>query len=102
MASLSSASSYEDVFACYTNNAGYEEDMSVPECRAFITACRFLLLLLPKRAAHANRSEEVEIDPSVIQAELRAAKVWLTINSAALSAARATFSDFTFFRDGYY
>ncbi len=99
MPTLNSASSLDDVFAAYLDNASYEEQASAPMCRAFITACRCLLLLLPKRTSHANRAEEVETDPAVITEEMKAAKMWLTINSAALSAARAAYCDFTNFRD---
>jgi len=99
MSTLNSASSLDDVFAAYLDSASYEEDMSVPKCRAFITACRCLLLLVPKRTSHANRAEEVEIDPEAIIEQMKAAKLWLTVNSAALSAARAAYADFTGFRD---
>ena len=81
MSTLSSASTLAQVQAAYDDNASYAEDNSVAKCKAFITACRFLLRRVPKRAAHGGRSgEEIEFDPDVIQKEKEAAELWLSGN----------------------
>lgn len=78
MSTLTSASTLAQAKASYLDNASYAEDSSVAKCKAFITACRFLLLMMPKRASHGGRTgEEIEIAPDVIQAEKEAAEAWL-------------------------
>jgi hypothetical protein len=99
MSTLDSQSSLDDVRAAYADNASYQEDGSAAKCRAFMTACRLLLLHLPKRMAHGGRgNEEIEMDLTVIQAEIREARQWLAVYGAAEAAARATFSSFENFR----
>lgn len=79
MSTLTSTSTIAQAKAAYFDNASYAEDESVAKCKAFITACRFLLLMMPKRASHGGRTgEEWEIDPGVIQAEKLAAESWLS------------------------
>lgn len=81
MSTLTSASTLAQVRAAYMDGASYAEDASPSKCKAFITACRFLLLMMPKRASHGGRQgEEIEIDPSVIQEEKEAAENWLSGN----------------------
>ena len=68
----------------YLDNADYDEENDVAKAKAFSTACRKLLLLLPRRTRHAARFE-LEIDTSVIPAELRRVEEWIT--DAATSGA---------------
>lgn len=99
MSTLNSASTLDEIRASYADNASYAEDQDVMKARAFLTACRLLLLHLPKRASHAGRAEEVELDLSVIQGEMKAAKAWLAAFSAGIAAARAVYTDFSGFRE---
>lgn len=83
-----------EVKAAYFDNASYEEDASATKARAFITACRFLLIMLPKRAMHANRNE-IELEPAQLRNQLLEAKAWL----AGQAGAGVRFSSFESFRD---
>jgi hypothetical protein len=80
MSTLSSSSTLTQIKNAYLDNASYAEDASVTKARAFITACRILLLRLPKRAAH-GRGNEVEMDPRLIAEEMRSAQRWLVSSS---------------------
>jgi len=61
--------------AAYADNAGYDEDDSPTMAKRFITACRLLLLYLPRSAS--KDSEQFELNPALIGEELKAAKRWL-------------------------
>ena len=79
MSTLTSTSTLAQVTAAYDDNASYAEDDSVSKCKAFITACRIILRRVPKRASHGGRTagEEIEFDPTMVQAELERALAWL-------------------------
>ena len=99
---LSSLSSREDVLAAYADNAAYEENESLAQAKAFVTACR--LLLSPrfsvKRARHGGGSggEEVELDLTVIQQQLADARHYVATTAAAESGSSVIHPDFTDFR----
>ena len=99
MATLNSASSLDDVQASYADSASYHEDGSPAKARAFITACRLLLLLLPKRASRGGRAqgEEIELDPRLLAEQITEAKRFLS-ESADRTVPPNTFS-FQSFRD---
>ncbi len=78
MSTLSSASTDAQVFAAYDDNASYSEDASVPKAKAFLTACRFLLRRMPKRAGSGNA--DLELNPDLIQEEMAQARTWLETN----------------------
>jgi len=102
MATLSSTSTLVEVQAAYDDNAGYAEDGSAAMARTFITACRILLRRVPKRASHGGRgAEEVELDPTMIREELKAAQQWLATDPVALgdSGTGARFASFADFRE---
>ena len=50
MSALTSASTLTDVQNAYVDNASYAEDASIAKAKAFVTACRILLLKLPAEA----------------------------------------------------
>lgn len=81
MSTLSSASTLTEIKAAYLDNASYQEDADLAKARAFITACRMLLLKLPQRAAQGD-GVEVQLDVRMIQTEMNATKRWIA-NSAA-------------------
>ncbi|MGA2032310.1 MAG: hypothetical protein ABSG68_08655 [Thermoguttaceae bacterium] len=100
MSSLNSASSLDDIRAAYADNASYAEDHDTGKCRRFITACRLLLLDLPKRASHGGTSaEEVELDLEVLRGEIQHAQSWLASASERIDADRSTRFDVNCFRD---
>lgn len=79
MSTLTSSSTLADIKASYLNNASYSEDNSLSKAKAFVTACRFLLLKLPNRASHAG--EEIQLDPRMIQDEMKIAIRWISSNA---------------------
>jgi len=66
----------------YVTNEDYDEEGSVSKAKAFVVACRKLLLYLPKRSGSSS-GEEVEFDPKIIQEELNNAKRWLMANNTS-------------------
>ena len=91
---LNSQNTYADAIAAYQDNACYEELADVTRCRAFISACRFLLSF--PASASAGDGQSITIDLARVQAELTQARVWLTDNNpAAGNTGSRTFS----FRD---
>ena len=85
MSALSSASSLDEIQAAYADAACYQEDGSASKARAFITACRLLLLQLPKRVSKGGRAqgEEVELDPGLLARQIDEAKRYLTSTAIA-------------------
>lgn len=79
MSSLTSTSTVDEIIASYTDNASYQEDASPAKARAFVTACRILLIKLPSKTVH-GRGGSIEIDLSVVQDQLAAAQRWLATN----------------------
>lgn len=53
---ISSASTLDEIKAEYFDNAGYDASGSIAQAHAFVKACRFLLLKMPKSAAGASDS----------------------------------------------
>lgn len=66
----------------YVTYADYEETGSQASCKAFITACRRLLALLPTASGGAQ-STSFEFDVSQIRSELEAAQNWLATNQTS-------------------
>jgi hypothetical protein len=94
---LNSASSRDEVLAAYLDAACYAEVNDAALCRQFITACRCLLLILPKRAVHGQgQAEQIETSPELLQQQIVDARRWLSSNDAATP--QTTFSDFSNFR----
>lgn len=97
MATLNSASTLAEIKAAYFDNASYSEEGDAAKARAFITACRCLLMKIPRRVAHGGpASEEIEMEPRLLLDQIEEAKRWLASNAASASV---QYSDFTNFRD---
>jgi hypothetical protein len=90
MSDLNSASDWDAIKAAYANNASYDEDGSAAKARAFVTACRLLLLNLPKRVSKGGRlqGEEIEFDPRLLAEQIAEAQRWLSAYDVANSPAR--------------
>ena len=86
MSTLSSSSTRADVEAAYADDASYAEDASVPNARAFVTACRLLILKYSREHEHAAgvASDGGRRDP----AEKAAAEKWLESHDAGSASAR--------------
>ena len=72
---IDSASSLDDVRAAYIDAADYEETGDAAKARQFVTACRALILLLPKNVGYG--SESVGLSVPEIRAELQTARRFL-------------------------
>jgi hypothetical protein len=81
MASLSSASTIAEIEAAYMDNAGYAEDRSAAKARAFVTACRLLLLKRPTEAG--SGTDRLVLSPDQISGQIRSAEDWLASNDTA-------------------
>lgn len=87
MSTLSATSSLDDIKAAYLDNASYAEDDSVPKAKAFVTACRFLVLLTPTRSAASGSS--VDLDVGLIKQEMDAASAWLEAKGEGVRRGRS-------------
>ena len=82
MSTLDSTSTLAEIIAAYADNAGYAEDGSTSKAAAFCTACRLLLLKLPKHSSSGTASgHEVDFDLVQIRGELDTAAQWLSLKS---------------------
>ena len=94
MATLTSASTTEEVKAAYDDSAGYAEDGSAAAAATFVTACRILLRRLPKSIMRGS-SDQLTLELELIRAELIEAQRWLASKRAAGGGVRhPDFSDF--------
>ena len=76
--SIDSTSTLHEVKAAYYDNADYDlSGGSLAKAEAFIGACRQLLIRLSKKVAHGNRTEEIELDPGVIERQIADCKRWI-------------------------
>ena len=94
---LSSSSTYAEVWAAYDDNASYQEDASRTKALAFITACRLLRRRLPISAARDGQA----ITRESLGEEVAKADAWLAANpgSTGSGSTRVRFGDFQDFRD---
>lgn len=95
MSTLGARSDLNEVLDAYAANASYEEDASVAKAKAFATACRILLVRLPTASAIGGAS--VQMDVSLIRAELSRAQQWLSTRSDSTGGVRV--ANFENFRD---
>lgn len=94
MSTLTSASTLDQVIASYADNASYQEDQDPGKARAFVTACRILLLKLPSKSAH-GRGGSIELSVAEVRMQLEAAQRWLATSPAATNdVAHPTFQNF--------
>ena len=96
LSTLSSTSTLDDIKAAYADSASYAEDGSPAKARAFITACKLLLLWLPRRSAATGggQGEEIELEPRLIAEQEAEARKWLATYSSAADGGSAKFVSF--------
>lgn len=98
--SLNQFSDVADAIASYQANAAYEEEADTAKAAAFITACRHLLLLQPKRTKHGGGSgEELEFDPTIVKGALEDAQRWLRNQAGGELAGSVIYADLQDFRE---
>lgn len=92
-----------DAREAYNQNADYVEAASASKCKAFMSAARRLLGLMPEETG--TRTSNVRMRMELIAAEIRAADEWLAANPSAggsnstLTDGSVTRADFRNFRD---
>lgn len=78
MSTLNSASTDQQVWDSFDDNASFEEDSSATKAAAFVTACRILLRRRPQSTSVDGTT--VAFDPGAIEKELMRAQKWLAAN----------------------
>jgi hypothetical protein len=63
--------------AAYTANADYEEVESAAKARAFITACRALIGLVPSESANGSERSRQDANIAAWEKQIAAARRWL-------------------------
>lgn len=96
---LTSASTRTEVIAQYRDNAAYDVNGSLAECRLFIEACRHWLILTADEVTHGG--ESIRDEAKKIQDELARAIAWLEASGGAstlFGRGRVKHFDFSDFR----
>lgn len=93
MSTLSSASTDQQVWNAYDDNASYAEDASVSKAKSFITACRILLRRRP--TAMTVDGNVVAFSASSIEKELEDAQHWLAQNNTSANGGSIRYLDFS-------
>lgn len=97
MATLTSASTVNDARAAYFDNLSYETDGSVTKARAFIEACNYLLLTLPKSIGTGDTN--AAMSPELIQKQLDFARRWVALNNTSSNGGGVRHLSFRNLRD---
>lgn len=98
MATLTSASTVDDARECYADNLSYETDGSVTKARAFIEACKYLLLTLPKSIG-VTGGTNAAMSPELIQRQLEYAQRWVALNNTSSNGGSVRHLSFRNLRD---
>ena len=96
---LSATSTPADIEGAYLDNMSYDSDGSPDKCRAFISACRGLLLRRPETASRgaSDSSQAFTWSMESIRKELEAARQWLAFAPASVGG--PVHPDFSDLRD---
>jgi len=81
----------------FLDNADYFAEQSVAKCKAFLTACNQLLVLLPASAGDGGHNAAFSIESIAVQ--LRDAKNWLSTRLDEAARSRTRYTSFEDFRD---
>lgn len=74
---LSSAMSYGAILKVFQDYSDYDLELSPTRARIFIKAGRMLLALAIRRSGQATRGEEVELEPEIVERQVKAGIAWL-------------------------
>lgn len=84
---INSASSDDEVLNAYADNASYHETANAGMAASFVTACRVLLIRLPRMTSSGDSS--TQLNPDLIQDEMRRAEQWLASNGPTVGGVSA-------------
>lgn len=84
MSALSSASTDQQVWNAFDDNASFEEDASPTKAAAFVTAC--LILLRRRPQSMGGDGHTVAFEPGAIRGELDRARRWLATHRAGAAS----------------
>jgi hypothetical protein len=91
----------DTVRAAFIDSASYESDNDAALARAFLTAARRLLVMLPSSAVGKDRTQ-VDFEMEHVRAEINACQAWLASNqtdSASAANPSVLYHDFSDFSD---
>lgn len=92
MSTINSTSTDADIRAAYLDNCTYSEDGSVDKAKAFVSACRAMIVRGITVIDQAG--ERLEMSPPALQREITEANRFVGLNSAG----RTVFRDLRSFR----
>lgn len=87
-------SDYSDARDAYLANADYAESASTSKARAFITACRKLIVLLPSEVAGGSSRTRADENLRQFRAEMEQAQRWLASSGTSGGVVHASFENF--------
>lgn len=90
---ITSTTTLAEAKAEYLGNASYAENGSVTQAKAFVSACRALIVLLPARSMAGGKSADFSI--ADVRAEKEKAETWIGSNNSAAGSARVRHFDFS-------
>lgn len=74
---LTSELSYGEILKVFQDYSDYDLEESPARARVFIKAGRMLLAVAIRRSGQASRAEEIEVEPEILERQVRAAVSWL-------------------------
>lgn len=77
---ITSASTQAEIVGQYLDNLSYDSNNSASQCRAFIAACRALLVMHP--ANWQQSGVTIQYDAKQWQQQLDEARNWLSVNGS--------------------
>lgn len=83
---VDSTSTIAQIVAAIADNASYQENDSLTEAKAFVSAARLYIFKVPKR--QKNRSSETELDVKELRAEMKTAQDWIRVKGGDTSHKR--------------
>lgn len=98
---LTSANTTAQVLAAYADNASYEENDSLAQGKAFVSACRTLLSpshSFKRSASGGGKGSEIELSQDLLMQQLDQARRWVAAKQEA-SSGGVTHVDLSAFRE---
>ncbi len=74
---LSSDMPYGDILKVFQNYADYDLVGSAARARLYIHAGRMMLAFSIRRSAQSSRAEEIELEPEILERQVKTAEKWL-------------------------